>query len=574
MPRRWLTAMLAALVMTPLILPAAASAQASGAFLDGAEPWIASDCAGDVPIVVGADAKAQSDIYSAVTLAGVVDTDCVILAGPRDGDMTAAQQARLDAAAEDGYVVGGTAAVPDAKLAGRDMTRLGGATRWATAQQVGSEASALAAGTEPETATAPDTTLTAPGDVTAPGLYLDGAEPWIASECAGDTPIVVGADSKAQSDIYSAVTLAGVLDTDCVILAGLRTGDMPASQRARLEDAEPGGYVLGGIAAVPTAKIAGRDMTRLGGGTRWATAELVGRRASGDTTAGTPTATETNDDATASSTPQFTAVSVGSAHSCGLRSDATAVCWGDNWFGQADAPSGSFTAVSAGVHHSCGVRSDATAVCWGDNSGSKADAPSGSFTAVSAGDIHSCGLRTNGTVTCWGVNYAGRADAPSGSFTAVSAGGHSCGVRSDATAVCWGDDSFDGRADAPSGSFTAVSAGSHHSCGLRTNGTVTCWGANGFYDDEDGVRGDFIVDGRADAPSGSFTAVSAGSHHSCGLRTNGTVACWGANWTGEADAPSGSFTAVSAGGHSCGVRSDATVACWGANWAGQADAPS
>ena len=121
-------AALAVLLLTPLILPAAASAQASGAYLDGAEPWTESDCAADTPIVVGADAKAQSDIYSAVTLAGVIGTDCVILAGSRDGDMTAEQRARLDAAAAGGYVVGGTASVPEAKLAGRDMTRLGGAT--------------------------------------------------------------------------------------------------------------------------------------------------------------------------------------------------------------------------------------------------------------------------------------------------------------------------------------------------------------------------------------------------------------------------------------------------------------
>ena len=115
-------------------------------FLDGAEPWVASDCAGDIPIVVGSDAKAQSDIYSAVTLAGVVGTDCIVLAGARDGDLSANQRARLDAAAAGGYVLGGTAAVPDAKIAGRDMRRLGGANRWETAQLIGSEARLRAAG--------------------------------------------------------------------------------------------------------------------------------------------------------------------------------------------------------------------------------------------------------------------------------------------------------------------------------------------------------------------------------------------------------------------------------------------
>ena len=208
------------------------------------------------------------------------------------------------------------------------------------------------------------------------GAYVDGAEPWIASDCAGDTPVVVGGDAKAQSDIYSAVTLAGVVGTDCVILAGPRSGAMPASQQTRLETAEPGGFVLGGIAAVPTAKIAGRDMTRLGGATRWVTAELVGRRASGDTIAGTPTTTETvNTDDRQSDAPagSFISVSAGSLHSCGVRTDGTAVCWGSNGDGQPAAPSGSFISVSAGSLHSCGVRSDATAVCWGHDRGQYLD---------------------------------------------------------------------------------------------------------------------------------------------------------------------------------------------------------
>ena len=216
---------------------------------------------------------------------------------------------------------------------------------------------------------------------------------------------MVGADSKAQSDIYSAVTLAGVVGTDCVILAGPRTGAMPASQQARLNAADTGGFVLGGTAAVPTAKIAGRDMTRLGGATRWATAQLVGRRASGDTTAGTPTTDEnTQPEELATDKPAtFTAVSAGGSHSCGLRTNATAICSGYNRDGQADAPSGSFTSVSAGRIHSCGVRTNGTAVCWGNSDFGVADAPSGSFTSVSAGNFHSCGVRSDATAVCWGA---------------------------------------------------------------------------------------------------------------------------------------------------------------------------
>ena len=54
-----------------------------------------------------------------------------------------------------------------------------------------------------------------------------------------------------------------------------------------------------------------------------------------------------------------------------------------------------------------------------------------------------------------------------------------------------------------------------HSCALRTDGTLACWGLN--------------VDGQATPPAGTYTAVSAGAVHSCALRTDGTLACWGLN---------------------------------------------
>ena len=126
----------------------------------------------------------------------------------------------------------------------------------------------------------------------------------------------------------------------------------------------------------------------------------------------------------------FTAVSAGGRHSCGLRADGTIVCWGNNGGGRADPPEGEFTAVSAGAWHSCGVRTDGTIVCWGDNFHGQFDPPEGEFTAVSAGSWHSCGLRTDGTIVCWGNNLSGRADPPDGEFTAVTTGYlHSCGLR-------------------------------------------------------------------------------------------------------------------------------------------------
>ena len=100
--------------------------------------------------------------------------------------------------------------------------------------------------------------------------------------------------------------------------------------------------------------------------------------------------------------------------------------------------------------------------------------------------------------------------------------------------------------------FSAVSAGVAPSCGVRTDGSVVCWGANHF--------------GQASAPGGLFSAVSAGLAPSCGVRTDGSVVCWGANHFGQASAPGGLFSAVSAGGeHSCGLGTDGSVECWGDN---------
>ena len=96
-----------------------------------------------------------------------------------------------------------------------------------------------------------------------------------------------------------------------------------------------------------------------------------------------------------------------------------------------------------------------------------------------------------------------------------------------------------------------MTAGSGHSCGLRTNATIACWGD--------------WRDGRLDAPDGTFTAISTAGNHSCALRTNATIACWGANKSGQTDAPAGTYIAVAAGlRHSCALRGDHTVTCWGA----------
>ena len=112
----------------------------------------------------------------------------------------------------------------------------------------------------------------------------------------------------------------------------------------------------------------------------------------------------------------------------------------------------------------------------------------------------------------------------------------------------------------PCEAFTALDSSNQHSCAIRSNGAVACWGAH--------------FGGQTEPPNGILKAISAGTWHTCGLRTDNTITCWGNNTHLQADAPAGQFTSVSVGSnHVCGLRTNQTITCWGANWNGQTDAP-
>ena len=59
-------------------------------------------------------------------------------------------------------------------------------------------------------------------------------------------------------------------------------------------------------------------------------------------------------------------VSSYSFHSCGLRLDGTAVCWGHDVEGQTKPPRRKeFRSISSGYTHTCALEVDGTPVCWG-----------------------------------------------------------------------------------------------------------------------------------------------------------------------------------------------------------------
>ena len=112
----------------------------------------------------------------------------------------------------------------------------------------------------------------------------------------------------------------------------------------------------------------------------------------------------------------------------------------------------------------------------------------------------------------------------------------------------------------PVDGYTAVATGRWHTCGLRADGTIQCWGANSW--------------GQADPPAGTYAAVAAGHRHSCAVRTDGAIRCWGNDYRGLTDVPPGTYTEVTAGNaHNCGLLKDGTARCWGNSDHGLTDAP-
>lgn len=98
-------------------------------------------------------------------------------------------------------------------------------------------------------------------------------------------------------------------------------------------------------------------------------------------------------------------------------------------------------------------------------------------------------------------------------------------------------------------------AGDSHSCALKPDGTVVCWGH-----DIDGCVSEPPVGVR-------FTTIDAGSSVACGLRADDhKPICWGTDHFGVVSGtPSTPLATLSVrGAHACGVReSDGTAQCWG-----------
>ncbi len=195
------------------------------------------------------------------------------------------------------------------------------------------------------------------------------------------------------------------------------------------------------------------------------------------------------------------------------------------------------------------------------------------FASVDAGGGETCGVTTHGAGYCWGNNewgslgsgkgglFSGPSDLPllwpspvpvAGGlvFTTVSVGGaHTCGVTANGAGYCWGfgynGQRGDGRSDlggrtantprAVLGglSFSTISAGSAHTCGVTTGGAAYGWGSGGGGALGTGRPNFYQFTPGAVTGGLTFTAVSAGYEYTCGLTSDGAAYCWGVNDFGQ-----------------------------------------
>ena len=226
----------------------------------------------------------------------------------------------------------------------------------------------------------------------------------------------------------------------------------------------------------------------------------------------------------------FTHVSAGAEHTCAVRGVAEGLCWGANHAGQigngvdftgALPPtpiSGEldFTSVSSGGTHSCGVANGGSGYCWGGNqtgslgNGTLIDASvpvnvtgQNLFRILRVGDTHSCGVDPQARAWCWGNNQFGQVTSRTGLVQGSPT------LRSD-------------------DSIRDIGVGEHWTCALLVRAGVRCWGVRWDQTDSDGSHSVSQNGWSPEIDSGGApVALSVGTRHACIVTETMRIFCWG-----------------------------------------------
>ncbi len=227
--------------------------------------------------------------------------------------------------------------------------------------------------------------------------------------------------------------------------------------------------------------------------------------------------------------------------------------------------------VVAGRSQSCGL-SSGTLLCWGQNDegqlglGDNINRQSATvvdnnrWLDLAVGEDVTCALKEDRTAWCSGANDWGELGNGTSNSTSrlVQTLGedwrhitavffHVCAIRKDATLWCWGDNTEGqlGQGDRNNtrsspvqvGSATDwmdVAAGQGHTCGIRSPGTLWCWGRN--TEGELGQGPNSPIQIRSPVQVGStddWVQVTSGQDHNCARRKSGELWCWGRGVAGQ-----------------------------------------
>ena len=78
-----------------------------------------------------------------------------------------------------------------------------------------------------------------------------------------------------------------------------------------------------------------------------------------------------------------------------------------------------------------------------------------------------------------------------------------------------------------------VSAGGEHTCSVRFDGSLWCWGRNTWGAVGNGLQGPGTPDPTQVGTDSDWATVAAGGGHTCAAKTNGTLWCWGVGHKGQ-----------------------------------------